>query len=607
MQPPVKPPIMRAGNSGAHATMINDIITREFQSMRQWHEQRHVRLEKLMHSNAKQVTQAVVQAIQSQLRSTQHQMQLTASNGFKTPGQFPTDHLALAVVTPSGTAEKFFPHPEDDSRDLFRVDDLEDTEPFEDFDDGDEDAARQAQYQAKMASAKKRQTGKSLKLKGDAWGSDQEDSAAPAKPHGLARTAGAVMGGQEGKMKQMRELRAKTMQWHDEQRMPPGRVFARRVVFHPRFEWVVSAILVVCAVVTGIETSWSMGHVLSDQPIVFRVLDIAFNICFFIELVLRFAADYGYFVSMQNPSLFWNILDIVLVGSAMLEGLVGIVQLERDGAEGSAIRVVRLVRLVRVARIVRLVRFFSDLRVMVNGIKMSARALLWALLLLMLVIYMYGVMFMQLAVIHMQYEKTADSELKTFYGSMGATIGTLFMTISGGILWHDAVKPLAPIGWAMEPLFGTFVVFTLFCCLNIVTGILVENAQNSKKNDEFIIRREYAKERRRYMQDVANLFHKLDMGSKGEVAKAEFERGIRKEAVQTLFRKLNVPLDGYDSVELWNLFDLDQMGVISEDEFALAIRQFQGNARSLDVAQLRKDTTTIRKQLERLTMTMGAS
>ena len=31
-----------------------------------------------------------------------------------------------------------------------------------------------------------------------------------------------------------------------------------------------------------------------------------------------------------------------------------------------------------VARIVRVVRFFNDLRVMVNGIKASSRALLWA-------------------------------------------------------------------------------------------------------------------------------------------------------------------------------------------------------------------------------------
>jgi len=593
--------------------MMNTIMSREFQLMRQWQEQRHVRLEKLLNSNVKQVTLAVVQAIQSQLRSTQQQMSLTSSNGFKVPGQFTGGHLALAVSSPLGTAEKFFPHPEDDSRDIFQVAELEDA-AFDDFDEEDEDVARQkAQYRSKMASTNKKETPQgsnstSKKRMGDAWTSNSADPVTEMSSKGLARTGGAVMGAQEGKMKAIREQRERTLEWQNEENMPPGRVLARKIVFHPRFEWIVSGILVVCAIVVGIETSWWMGNIDSDELVAFRVLDILFNVCFIIELSLRFAADYLYFVSMYNPALLWNILDIGLVASAILEALVGFIQGPDDSSDSSvdtsALRMVRLVRLVRVARIVRLVRFFSDLRVMVNGIKMSARALVWALLLLMLVIYMYGVTFMQLAVNYMQYEKDASGDLKAYYGSMGATVGTLFMTISGGILWNDAVKPLAPIGWAMEPLFGTFVVFTIFCCLNIVAGIFVENAQSSKKTDEFIIRREYARERRRYMQDVAELFHKLDLSSKGEITKADFERRISKEAVQTLFRKLSVPLDGYDSVELWGLFDLDQTGVISEDEFALAIRQFQGTARSLDVAQLRKDCTEIRKQLALLTSDM---
>lgn len=590
-------------------------MMREFQAMRQWHEQRHVRVEKLLQSHAKQVTQAVVQAIQLQLRNTQQQMAISASNGFRAPGQVLGDLTALAVPTPRGTAEKFCPHPDDDIQDIFHVDSIE--EEDDDFSE-DEDVARQkAEFRSKMSAAKKKEAVQKVRpsraRKGDAWTSDGRQTsdpddegkdAAPSGAKGLARTQHAVMGSQAGKMKQIREQREKTLEWQNEETMPPGRKFARRIVFHPRFEWVVSGILVLCAIIVGIETSWSMGNLDQDQPVVFRALDIFFNACFTIELALRLTADHLFFVSMYNPALLWNILDISLVGSAILQEIVDIVQPTDANVDTSALRLLRLVRLVRVARIVRVVRFFSDLRVMVNGIKMSARALVWALLLMMLVIYMYGVTFMQLARNYIEYEKPDNNDLQKFYGSMGATIGTLFMTISGGILWHDAVKPLAPIGWPMEPLFGSFVVFTIFCCLNIVAGIFVDNAQNSKKTDEYIIRREYARERRRYMQDVAELFHKLDMCSRGEVTKAEFERRISKEAVQTLFRKLGVPLDGYDSEELWDLFDLDQQGVISEDEFALAIRQFQGTARSLDMAQLRKDTTEIRKQLERIAADM---
>ena len=83
-----------------------------------------------------------------------------------------------------------------------------------------------------------------------------------------------------------------------------------------------------------------------------------------------------------------------------------------------------MVRLARILRIVKVVRFFSELRVMVNGVIGSAKSLVWALLLLLLVNFLFGVLVMQLSV---EYLETVDSnaELLGYFGSLPRTMLTL--------------------------------------------------------------------------------------------------------------------------------------------------------------------------------------
>lgn len=581
--------------------------------MRQEQDRKHVRLEKLLNNQARQITAATVTQLQQQLNVMSKFLQTAAPNlAFgQMPGQLQSqsqkqDHSSVKLGTTRSAAKDLDLFEEEE---MLALDDLGD-DAIDDPESEDEDVARKrAELRERMTAAKqgKGKNGKKDKPGKEAWATDdgEAEPGPKSQEEDAKNSRRASFVGNEAQVQALQQTRLKrrnTASWNDEDKMPAGRRFARKVVFHPKFEWVVSVILILCSVTVGIEASEGMKRPKDDQPPGFRALDIIFTLSFSFELFLRATADYTFFVSCQNPAIRWNVLDIVLVLIAVVEELVTIVQDSGDVFDTSMLRSLRLVRLVRVARIVRLVRFFGDLRVLLNSLKASFRSLLWALLLVLLVIYMYGVTFMQLARIHLQMaDDQSDSHgLQVYYGSMGRTVGTLFMTISGGILWHDAVKPLATIGWAMEPIFASFVVFTVFCCLNIVTGIVVDNAMNSKRTDELVIRREYARERRRWIHDVSELFSKLDVYDRGELSRHEFDRMIAKEGVQTLFRKLAIPLDGYGSLELWELFDPEGAGSINEDQFANGIRQLQGNARSLDVLQLKKDTQNINRQLQTL-------
>ncbi|CAE8674432.1 unnamed protein product [Polarella glacialis] len=260
--------------------------------------------------------------------------------------------------------------------------------------------------------------------------------------------------------------------------------------------------VVLCAVTIGVEADWSIKHATDDgeKESIFETLDFIFNSIFCVELCLRLGSDgFSHFLSVFNPAVKWNILDFTLVSSAVAEELAKLVA-SRNGSSGSlaSLRILRLMRLVRVARILRVLRFFSELRVMVNGIMGSARLLLWALVLLSLVMFVFGVTIIQLIQSYIKDGGPADVLMSTYYGSLPRTMMTLYMAISGGLDWRDAVLPLDPIspqGYVdcdlIHPkpspmkvvrvvlvyVFSGYIFFTVFCCLNIVTGIFVDNAK----------------------------------------------------------------------------------------------------------------------------------
>ncbi|CAJ1431039.1 unnamed protein product, partial [Effrenium voratum] len=274
------------------------------------------------------------------------------------------------------------------------------------------------------------------------------------------------------------------------------------------------------------------------------------------------------------------------------------------------LKILRMVRLARILRIVRVVRFFSELRVMVNGVIGSAKArergrraeraasLCWALLLLLLVNFLFGVVFMQLS---MEYLETINpqAELRQYFGSLPRTMLTLYQAISGGIDWYNAIVTLLPVSEWMEYIFSAYVFFTVFCCLNIVTGIFargpgsqsVDNAKALKVADEEAMHHEAMKERQKWISEVAELFTKICAEKDGKLTKEDFVHHVtHSDRIATCFYHLGINTETTNTDELWELFDVDDSGGIDQDEFAIGIKQFHGYARSIDLFKLRKET-----------------
>merc|ERR1711963_1236236 len=72
----------------------------------------------------------------------------------------------------------------------------------------------------------------------------------------------------------------------------------------------------------------------------------------------------------------------------------------KDAENITYIRIVRIVRTVRILRILRIMRFFRSLRVLVYSVLNTLRSLGWTILLLLIIMYLFGILFTQATTQH---------------------------------------------------------------------------------------------------------------------------------------------------------------------------------------------------------------
>eukprot|EP00440_Ansanella_granifera_P071617 gb/GFBE01077720.1/.p1 GENE.gb/GFBE01077720.1/~~gb/GFBE01077720.1/.p1 ORF type:complete len:581 (+),score=172.88 gb/GFBE01077720.1/:1-1743(+) len=382
------------------------------------------------------------------------------------------------------------------------------------------------------------------------------------------------------------------------------RQLAIRIVSSPKFEAGSSLLILAAAVLIGVETHMLMqalraGTLVPD----FVIGGIVINSLFTVELLVRITADLSFFLHQSNEAIGWNILDTLLVVTGWVETVLYLVQAASSIIDLETLKLLRLLRLMRILRVVKLVRFFSELRILVAGIFGSLRSLVWAFMLLALIMFVFGSAVMSVIISTLESESpppaSSTAKLMELYGDLPRTMMTLFMSISGGVDWRDAVEPLNSTYWVMPYLFAAYVFFTVFCCLNVVTGIFVDHAKALKDADEEAMHQEATKNRQHWIHEVAKIFTEIsESSSGGQLSKEHFIKHLEEEHVQVCFNQLGINIETTNTDELWDLFDMDESGRIDHDEFALGIKQFHGVAKSIDLFKLRRECLKMRKQVQ---------
>lgn len=248
--------------------------------------------------------------------------------------------------------------------------------------------------------------------------------------------------------------------------------WAKQVSSSPYFDAFFAAVVLLNAIFIGIEVEVEIRNP-NEVYTAMVVLQGAFTVLFAIELIVRLCA--GGFKIFWGEDYAWSLLDLFIVLTSTWEILTVLQGELGAGPMGvtslKALRIIRLTRVFKTAQVMRIFRFVLPLRTLVRSIMHTLKALIWALLLLFLVVYVFAVLFTQTVNIALGEIDASSPELRDvqrYFGNLLNTMLSLFMSIAGGVSWEAVIEPLwfiSPV-WAL--LFLFYISFTYFAVLNVV-------------------------------------------------------------------------------------------------------------------------------------------
>lgn len=217
----------------------------------------------------------------------------------------------------------------------------------------------------------------------------------------------------------------------------------RRLVEHDSFKRAIIVLIVVNAILLGMETIRELPAGVLDA--LFRI-NRAILAVFVVELILRIAAHRLAF--FKDP---WSLFDFFVVAVSVI-------------APSGPMQVLRALRILRVLRLVSAV---PSLRRVVDGLLGAVPGIASVMALLILVLYVSSVMATLL------FRDVAPEH----FGHLGITLFSLFqiMTLEG---WSDiASQVMEQQSWAWLFFVGYILVAT-FLVLNLVIGVVVSSIQS---------------------------------------------------------------------------------------------------------------------------------
>lgn len=225
--------------------------------------------------------------------------------------------------------------------------------------------------------------------------------------------------------------------------------WARRVVEDRRFNAFIIGVILVNAVLVGLETSPDILARFGHQLELVNALIIGI---FIVEITFRIASYWPRPLTFfRDP---WNLFDFVIVGLSLLP------------AAGSFATVARLARLLRV---VRLVSVLPELRLIVGTMLRSFSSMIAIVVLLTLVMYVYAVL---------GYHMFGAID-PAHWGDLGTAVRTLFeaLTLEGWLELQAAVISQVPLAWLY---FGSYILIAVFIVVNLFIAVILNNLEQVK-------------------------------------------------------------------------------------------------------------------------------
>jgi len=389
---------------------------------------------------------------------------------------------------------------------------------------------------------------------------------------------------------------------------PLWHMSAKDILGSSKFDNMIGSLILVNAVTIGVQTDIMARDVTDEPPEAIQHIEKIFLLAFSCELSLRlYVFGRGFF---HSGDLYWNWFDFIVVTLQLMEELLLVIaKLSDQDASGQSsasdspaaptkmLRVLRILRLMRILRVMRILRLISELRTIVSSIAGSMQSLGWTIVLLTLFIYIVAVYLTQSVNDHMV-ELTRDQtsweqDLRLYFGSLPRSTLSLYQAMSGGLDWDTLASPLINMNWLVGFALVAYIAFAILALMNVVTGVFVQTALQSAKNEEDKFLTDQIV--RLFKDNVSKKRVSVmlpNSGTDGETFEESdvFAGRINWEAVNEALTDPNsakewkaIDVNPEEAKYLFNLLDIEQAGEVSFEEFLSGCLRLHGGAKAVDL------------------------
>jgi len=222
---------------------------------------------------------------------------------------------------------------------------------------------------------------------------------------------------------------------------------------------------------------------------------------------------------------------------------------------------------------------------MVFSLLVSVETLLWAVVLLLFIMYTFAICFTSECAAHLQTNggREANAQLYDYFGTLFLSMYSLWLSISGGMNWYYIIEPLWKAHTGLAVLFICYISITVLGVMNIVTSIFVESAMQSTQHYKDLMLQEKARTKEMFGKHMKHIFQQIDVDGSGMITQDELRSFLDDESLQLQSYFEALELDAEDAKALFKLLDRDDSGEIHMYEFCEGCMRLKGEAKSFDI------------------------
>eukprot|EP00929_Paragymnodinium_shiwhaense_P017684 TRINITY_DN12726_c3_g2_i1.p1 TRINITY_DN12726_c3_g2~~TRINITY_DN12726_c3_g2_i1.p1 ORF type:complete len:1270 (-),score=364.95 TRINITY_DN12726_c3_g2_i1:245-4054(-) len=372
-----------------------------------------------------------------------------------------------------------------------------------------------------------------------------------------------------------------------------------------KFDLFFGSVVVANGGVMGMATD---GFLLTEGSDAMYYLEIAFTVVFTIEWLIRWRFNprglKGMFLDKWTNFDFW-VITISYVDAFILEPM----QIQSGVA---VLAVLRVVRLFRLARLIRLLKLLKQLWMLMGCMFASINIIVWAIGMVVLISYIFGLLFYEVANCGTKVETHPD--LQDICGDLFHLLLLQLRMATFDVA--ETVRWLIPryVGEWILLLFYPFIAICAIGILNLVIGVMLTSAIGLTQQDERCINGTAFLTRHKALRDLRDKLTDRSIEEFGESAgrspmvnrmkllnwiappQISEDGEIEYEDLRPSFEKAQVSDE--DIMMIWNELDnvVGNSRSCTIDEFIEACMWMKGSVHPLDVMKL---MTNIRHQLTR--------